>query len=100
MSGKDDPRSVRTREAVIGAFSELVLARRYDEIRVEDIVADAGVGRSTFYDHYRDKDDVLVHSMSGLLEVLASAAEPLPDLARLERVLQHFWQNRDLVRGL
>ena len=95
----EDRRRRRTRQALFAAFAELVLAGRYDDIRVRDIARRAGVGRSTFYDHFRGKDELVLHSMTGLLSVVADSAVD-PASPRLAGVLAHFWKNRRLARRL
>lgn len=72
-SGNGDRRVRRTRGALTGAFARLVHGRRYGEIRVQDILEQADVGRSTFYDHYRGKDDLLLDSMGPLFDATAFA---------------------------
>ena len=55
---KSDRRSNRTRQSLRNALMELVLEKHYDDITVQDILDRADVGRSTFYTHYRDKEDL------------------------------------------
>ncbi|MDX1555531.1 MAG: TetR/AcrR family transcriptional regulator [Xanthomonadales bacterium] len=93
-----DPRVQQTRMALFQAFRSLVLSREYDAIRVADIIARAGVSRSTFYHHYRNKDDILAGSMGGLLSVLAAAATGAGKHEDVRFVLQHFWENRQFGR--
>ena len=57
-----DRRVRRTRDALHRALIELMMQRAYDRITVSDVIARADVGRSTFYAHYRDKDELLVLS--------------------------------------
>jgi len=54
-----DRRTVRTRRAIHNAFATLAKRRDYEAIRVDDICAEAGVARSTFYGHFAGKDDLL-----------------------------------------
>ncbi len=101
MSAGGQSRQARkTRAAVLGAFRELALRRGYADIRVGDIIRLADVGRSTFYEHFRDKDDVLRQSLSGLLAVLAAAVGGGAERGRLAFVLDHFRENGRLARGL
>jgi len=95
-----DRRAQKTQRALRDAFAQLVHSRPYDEIQVGDIVADAEVGRSTFYEHFRGKDDLLVKSMAPMLDVLAAAVSGVEDGVHLEFVLEHFWQNRTHGRYL
>jgi AcrR family transcriptional regulator len=99
MTGKGDRQTQRTRRALLEAFRSLVTARRYEAIRVGDVIHSADVGRSTFYEHFRDKDDLLLQSMSAILDVLAGAALGRSD-DRLAMVLAHFADNAPLARGL
>ncbi|MEO0423833.1 MAG: helix-turn-helix domain-containing protein [Pseudomonadota bacterium] len=95
-----DRRVRRTEQAIFSAFRDLVLSRPYDDIRVADIVEGAGIGRSTFYEHYRNKDEVLTHSITWLFEALADAAVGAPDHQRLTFVVEHFDAQRHLARAL
>lgn len=90
----------KSERAVMDAFIEMVQEERYDHIRVSDIVRESAVGRSTFYDHFRDKDDVLLHSMAGIFQILASAMDDSTSMERLEGILLHFNENQQLARSL
>jgi AcrR family transcriptional regulator len=57
-----DRRVRRTRLLLHQALIELMTERDYTRITVQDIIDRADVGRSTFYAHYRDKDDLLLVS--------------------------------------
>lgn len=90
-----DRRIERTREALLGAFVQLMFeGRRYDRITIADLIERAGVGRSTFYEHYRNKDEVLAETIRYPFAPLASAVDIDADVARLRGVLAHFVENR------
>lgn len=100
MTPCEPSRQVRkTRAALLDAFRDLVLTRRYADIRVQDVIRRADVGRSTFYEHFRDKDDLLRESLSPILTVLADTVG-VGDCQRLPHVLEHFRENSRLARGL
>ena len=61
-----DRRVRRTRQRLRDALMELTLERGYDRITLQEILDRADVGRSTFYAHYRDKDDLLVSEFEAL----------------------------------
>ncbi len=67
---KADRRSQRTYRLVSSAFAELVVEKPYDKILVQDILDRAGIGRTTFYAHYFDKEDVLNTIIELELELL------------------------------
>lgn len=55
-----DRRVERTRGILSEALISLIIEKGYEGITVQDIIDRANVGRSTFYAHYRDKDDLLL----------------------------------------
>ena len=57
---KVDRRVQRTRQLFQDALLALILEKGYAAITVQDILDRANLGRSTFYVHYREKDDLLL----------------------------------------
>lgn len=71
MSERQDRRSQRTRHLLSQALVALIQEKDYNAITVSDIIDRANVGRSTFYAHYHDKDDLLVGELDRVIEVLS-----------------------------
>lgn len=71
MSDKNDRRSQRTRQLLSEALVALIREKDYNTITVSDIIERANIGRSTFYAHYRDKDDLFVGELDRVIEVLS-----------------------------
>ena len=71
MSDKQDRRSQRTRHLVGEAFVQLLKEKGYSAITISDIIERANIGRSTFYSHYHDKDDLFVHELERVIEALS-----------------------------
>ncbi len=94
---KQDRRSQRTRQLVNSAMMELLSEKGYEAITVQDILERAGIGRSTFYSHYYDKEDVHASMMEQMLaEMMHQLAERnagreiIPSL----ELFQHLYQDR------
>lgn len=100
MAGMKDRRAQRTRAALLGAFNQLFQQRRRREIRAADLIAEAGVGRSTFYDHYSSPDDVLLEALRQPFAAFADTAAGRGDPAATRRLVEHFWANRARARKL
>lgn len=71
-----DRRVRRTRGLLHGALASLIHEKPYDDIVVKEILARADVGRSTFYAHFRDKDELLAAGLRDLLREGGSSAPP------------------------
>jgi AcrR family transcriptional regulator len=100
MSGnmRHDRRVARTRGALIDAYNRLFLGRRRGPFRVAEVVSEAEIGRSTFYEHYRGIDDIFLEALKRPFAALADGAAGTGDAALLEPVLAHFWENRQRGR--
>jgi AcrR family transcriptional regulator len=116
MKGKQTDRRVRrTRRALQDALISLILENGYDSVTIEDITDRADLGRTTFYLHFRDKEELLMKSIDAigedfieqhatLLDKTGSAQSALDKLkvALDERILYHIFdharQNADLYK--
>src|SRR6266403_1806661 len=68
-----DRRIRRTCERLGSALVALIQERPIDEVTVQAVLDRASVGRSTFYLHYRDKDDLLLSQLENFLETMSTA---------------------------
>lgn len=92
--GPPNGRAASTGSWIVAAFNRLVLSQRYESLSVNELSRRAGVGRSTFYEHFKDKDHVLRHALLPILTPLADAAAGNPDPRRVQSVLEHVAENR------
>lgn len=67
---KEDRRVERTRMLLHEALMALILEKGYESVTVQDILDRANLGRSTFYSHYRDKDDLFLKGFGHLQTML------------------------------
>lgn len=82
------------------AFNSLVLSRGYDGLTPADVAELAGVSRSTLYEHFAGKEDMLRESMLPILEPLAECVGGPNVTPRLELTLEHIRSSRRMAREL
>jgi AcrR family transcriptional regulator len=99
-----DPRIERSTLALGRALVELIQERDFDDITVQQILDRAGVGRATFYAHYRNKEDVLHSGYERMFTAMESLLDrPSPLGARVFPVAEfvtHLADMNTLVRSL
>jgi len=69
---KPDARVQRTRDALGDALLTLMHEKPFDTITVQDVLDLAGVSRSTFYTHFRDKDDLFLSDADEFFQHMAN----------------------------
>lgn len=99
-----DPRVRRTRNALGDALIALMQERPFDAISVGDVLERAGVGRSTFYVHYRDKDDLFTSDVDDFWMVIANRLlvtdEPSDRIAPVRELFAHCAGMRGLLDAM
>lgn len=63
-----DRRVRRTRQALQDALISLILEKGYDSVTIEEITDRADLGRTTFYLHFKDKEELLVRAIDSIAE--------------------------------
>jgi AcrR family transcriptional regulator len=110
-----DRRIVRTRRALQAALIQLILEKGYDAVTIEEITDRADLGRTTFYLHFKDKEELFMHAIDTICEDFLEKHKNLltmidnrdrafdhPQLNLDERILYHIFaharDNADLYR--
>jgi AcrR family transcriptional regulator len=110
-----DRRTNRTRRQLREALLALILEKGYDALTIADITHQADLGRTTFYLHYKDKEELLLESIDTLADDLKAQiglvedqALPAPGAllaprelapgAAIELVFRHSAENATLYR--
>jgi len=75
---KPDRRVLQTRNALGDALVALMLEKSFEDITVQQVLDRAGIGRSTFYSHYRDKNDLFFSDVEDFWETVATAISQIP----------------------
>ena len=71
----EDRRIQKTRKLLRDALASLIREKPYDVISIKEILDRANVGRSTFYTHFRDKDELLVSAVHDMLGPVQSTRQ-------------------------
>jgi AcrR family transcriptional regulator len=88
---KIDMRVRLTRERLGDALVDLIQKKPFDTITVQDVLNRADVSRSTFYTHYRDKNDLFLSDVDDFFEGMATVLSRRKDSsARIAPVRELF----------
>jgi len=107
MRNQEDRRVLRTRKMLFDALIDLMIEKGYEAVTVQDIIDRADVGRSTFYAHYYDKEQLLLANIKQLrAHLIERTAAPPPDEPEDARfrfslvMLRHVEQNERLYHAV
>ena len=107
---KQDSRFIASDIKIKEAFYEILSRKSIDEIRTQEIIAAAGINKSTFYSHYRDKYDLLESISKDAVDMLFPALESIFSVILDEEIIQNnldasyvlfadiFQKNKDFFR--
>ena len=99
-----DRRVQRTLDTLRDALISLMHERGWDSLSVQDVCDRANVGRSTFYNHFADKEDLLVKGFANLRDALSGAVrrqpgKEAPPLAFVRGLIEHVGENLRLSQA-
>ena len=100
-----------TRQIIFEAFARLFASENYADITVRQIIREAGIGHSTFYDHYASKEALLDDLCAEMFQHISSDfpntwyaadAELWPGelIATFAHLLYHLREDNSRLRGL
>lgn len=101
---KKDSRIRRTHQRLGMALIELIVDNPMDSITVQEILDRACVGRSTFYLHFSDKNDLLLSQLEMFLETMSTTLtvkkEASLRLAPVTEMFEHVGGQNKIYRAL
>jgi AcrR family transcriptional regulator len=106
---KEDRRINRTRKLMQEALMGLIVDKGYEAVTVQDILDRADVGRSTFYAHYRDKDELLLSGFDHLRTLFEQQQQSLlaakhggngPEFNMILELFRHTGQHHKLYKAI
>ena len=101
---KPDERIRRTHERLGKALVQLIQEKPLDEVTVQQALDRSSVGRSTFYLHFRNKDDLLLSQLEEFLETMSTALSVRKEVshrvAPVAELFVHIGDQQKLYRAL
>lgn len=101
---KPDRRILNTRDRLGDALIALIQEKPFDAIKIQEVLGCAGISRSTFYTHFRDKDDLFLSDAEDFLELftthLSRTREASERVAPVREFFSHVGKSRPLVDAL
>ena len=96
-----DRRVRRTRRDLRDALVALILERGWDAVSVQEVCARADVGRSTFYVHFADKEELLLSGFDELHAMLdESRRTERGSFAFAATLIEHARENHRLFKAV
>jgi AcrR family transcriptional regulator len=94
-----DRRVDRSRRKLHDALVAMILERGWDRVSVRGVCDRAGVGRSTFYVHFADKEDLLIGGLDTVRDDLRAMRSKQP-FGFLRGLFEHAGQSRRLFHAV
>ena len=99
-----DKRVRRTRDKLGDALVALMQEKSFDDIRIQDVLDRAKIGRSAFYSHFKDKDDLFLSDadefFEGIAGYLSSWQENSNRVAPVAELFSHVAEMRPYLNAL
>src|ERR1700759_4131713 len=105
MLASSDPRAVRTRQKLVDAFHAGIADGDLSSMSVSSLSRAAGINRTSFYSHFSSPEDLAIHALSELFDVVVNAdiamraehSVPAEEASRraLHDIVGFVWERRD-----
>ena len=97
---KTDRRIVRTRDRLGDALIALIQEKPFESVTVQEVLNRAGVSRSTFYQHFEDKNDLFLSDAADFLEKLSTVLSRRGDRSKRVAPVGEFFEHVAQSRGI
>lgn len=100
----EDKRVRRTKTLLKKALTELILEKGFENVRVQDVIDRADVGRTSFYTYFKSKEDLLLQNLDDLEGMFDSSETQSDRTSATEdfslHMFRHLKENWRLARVL
>ncbi len=87
-----DKRVIKTKQDIKNGFLNLLKIKNYNDITIENILKESNVARSTFYEHFKSKEDILSSLSEDIFTHITSI--------NLEKELHHDFSSKNNFKDL
>ncbi|WP_330455514.1 TetR/AcrR family transcriptional regulator [Streptomyces sp. NBC_00820] len=97
-----DPRATRVRAKLKEAAFGLILERRIESISTADVMQRADISRPAFYQHFRDRDDVVAQAVSDSIRSAVDSDEGVTTdpAVVIHRLFEYFTRYAMIYRNI
>ncbi|MGD2253737.1 MAG: TetR/AcrR family transcriptional regulator [Anaerolineales bacterium] len=95
----------RQRRRIFQAASQLFIRQGFHETSMQQVAQATGLGKSTLYDYFASKEEILLFFVESLMDVTHVAAseisaQDLPAPEKLSRIVHSLWQYLEENRAM
>lgn len=107
-----DKRIIKTKQELHHALKTLLNKMDYSEINIQTLLDEAKISRSTFYSHYKNKDDVLLSIVNDIFDHVFSHSlnvEETHDFSKnsilefshlITHILYHLHDEKEMIQAI
>ena len=100
-----DRRVQKTKKLLSDALIALIIEKGFESVSIKDIIEKANVGRSTFYTHFEDKEQLLLWGHDTFKKLLTEDVKPLLNESKASCInfnflYEHIQEQRLLISTL
>lgn len=90
-AGQEDLRVQRTKEAIRGAFTDMICEMDFEKISIRELTERARINRKTFYLHYNSLDDLLRELQNELAQNFIQRTAHLDRPRDMDKITREFF---------
>lgn len=93
-----DYKKNKSKTIILMAIIFLMKEKEYQDISISEIIDKAEISRSTFYAHFKKKDDIIVYYLEDLMSHVFHNRDEEIDKGTLTHVFEHIYEEREILK--
>ena len=80
----------KSKKMIVNSFLNLTVHNEFNEISIDEIITNSGLSRGTFYNHFRNKNDIIIYLEKIMCKSIDDAFEDIsPDNENYMSIMTH-----------